>query len=470
MHCRSRIRNGWSASPRSRLPPQFPRLLCHRRRPCLRSSRSPAPSPDSSRTARRAASRSIPHRHPPFSSRHPPAPAPQTPGGSAGPGIHRSPPRRRTRTDRSASLRRMPARPRTRTNSIARTSFYTRKMYDYAIMEYEKFLITYPQAKGRDMALFRLAECHRMLNNEAAARSSYEKLLMEFREGEFAGAGAYRLGEYLFAERKYDLALGMFQTAAKYAASDEVKLTAKFNAARCLDKMGRPAEAIPLYREVASVEKNNSYHDFALLAVADALASEGKKAEAFAELEKLSSGDRQSPHPCRGNREGRRSSLRTRQTKRRHTPLQARAGTRRYWRLEIDRPHRPAPRELRQRRLPGSREHAKGIPHGSPRRRLSRGPSPHRQRTAHAGQPSASPRRLRRPDAAVPELESRKGRAVLTPSPASTSSTTRTFSRKWTGSSCPPPTRSCETRPHSSRPSPSSRSRITSTPGKSTRA
>ena len=44
-------------------------------------------------------------------------------------------------------------------------------MYDYAIMEYEKFLITYPSAKGRDSAMFRLAESHRMLGNQEAARS-----------------------------------------------------------------------------------------------------------------------------------------------------------------------------------------------------------------------------------------------------------------------------------------------------------
>ena len=44
-------------------------------------------------------------------------------------------------------------------------------MCEYAIMEYEKFLITYPSANGRDVAMFRLAESRRMLGNEEAARS-----------------------------------------------------------------------------------------------------------------------------------------------------------------------------------------------------------------------------------------------------------------------------------------------------------
>ena len=110
--------------------------------------------------------------------------------------------------------------------NLANTT-YSRKMYDYAIQGYEKFLITYPSAKGRDTALYRLAECHRMLGNEEAARAADERLLREFQEGEFAGAGAYRLGEYLFAEKKYDPALMQFQLAAKEAANDEVRLSAK---------------------------------------------------------------------------------------------------------------------------------------------------------------------------------------------------------------------------------------------------
>ena len=53
-------------------------------------------------------------------------------------------------------------------------SIYSRKMAEYAII-YEKFLITYPSANGRDVAMFRLAESHRMLGNEEAARSGIAK-------------------------------------------------------------------------------------------------------------------------------------------------------------------------------------------------------------------------------------------------------------------------------------------------------
>ncbi|HEY5954052.1 MAG TPA: tetratricopeptide repeat protein, partial [Terrimicrobiaceae bacterium] len=158
--------------------------------------------------------------------------------------------------------------------NLANTT-YSRKMYDYAIQGYEKFLITYPTAKGRDIALFRLAECHRMLGNEEAARAGYERLLQEFREGEFAGAAAYRLGEYLFAEKKYDPALIQFQLAAREAADDEVRLSAKYNIARALERLKRPEEATKYYAEVAAVEKNNPYLQYARLSLAENAASAG---------------------------------------------------------------------------------------------------------------------------------------------------------------------------------------------------
>ena len=60
-------------------------------------------------------------------------------------------------------------------------------MYDYAIQGYEG-LITYPSAKGRDTALFRLS--HGMLGND---RDGYERLLREFHEGRVRGARERRV-------------------------------------------------------------------------------------------------------------------------------------------------------------------------------------------------------------------------------------------------------------------------------------
>ena len=51
-----------------------------------------------------------------------------------------------------------------------------------------------------------------MKKRPAPATKDY---LREFHEGGFAGAGAYRLGEYLFADKKYDPALIQFQASGQ---------------------------------------------------------------------------------------------------------------------------------------------------------------------------------------------------------------------------------------------------------------
>lgn len=170
-------------------------------------------------------------------------------------------------------------------------SVYSRKMYDYAVMEYEKFLVANPSGTGRDQALFRLGESHRLLGNEASARAAYEKLLMEYREGEFVGAGAFRLGEYLYADKLWDAALTQFQTASQLASSAEVRLSALYQQARCLEKLKRGPEAIAKYREVAAEQKDNPYQNYARLSLAELAASTGQKKEALEEFGKLAKED-----------------------------------------------------------------------------------------------------------------------------------------------------------------------------------
>ena len=166
-------------------------------------------------------------------------------------------------------------------------SFYSRKMYDLAVPEYEKFLISSGAGEGRDAALFRLAECHRMLGNIPAARAGYEKLAMEFRKGEFAGAGAYRLGEFLFGEKNYLAANAQFQTAARESKDGEVRLTALYFSARSLDYLKQDKAARDAYKAVLAVEGKNPYREHALMASADINARTGEKEAALAAYEEL---------------------------------------------------------------------------------------------------------------------------------------------------------------------------------------
>ncbi len=167
-------------------------------------------------------------------------------------------------------------------------SLYSRKLYDLAVPEYEMFLISSNAGEGRDAAIFRLAECHRMLGNSTAARSGYERLAMEFQKGEFAGAGAYRLGEFLFGEKNYEAANTQFQNAARESKEGEIRLTALYFAARSLDYLKRDKEALDTYQSVLAVEGKNPYREHALMAAANINARSGEKEKALAGYAELS--------------------------------------------------------------------------------------------------------------------------------------------------------------------------------------
>jgi tetratricopeptide (TPR) repeat protein len=163
----------------------------------------------------------------------------------------------------------------------AANTIYAKKMFDLAASEYEKFLVAYPKAAGRDMALFRLGECHRIEGDRDAAIGAYTRLTGEFRKGAFFGAASYRLGEVRFADGRHDHALKHFDAAARESTEDQVRLAALYQKARCLDRLGKHAESVEILREVTARRDANPYREHALLALADALGKAGKKDEAI---------------------------------------------------------------------------------------------------------------------------------------------------------------------------------------------
>ena len=166
-------------------------------------------------------------------------------------------------------------------------SLFARQMFDLAIPEYNSFLKDFPEATGRDAALFRLAESYRQKNDTANAQATFERLVKDFSGGEFYHAGSYRLGEIYLAANKLEPALKALQTAASGATSESVKLSALFHSGRALDRLGRDKEAIDTFRKVAAAQSDNPFRNFANLALADALSRTGASAEALPLYEKV---------------------------------------------------------------------------------------------------------------------------------------------------------------------------------------
>src|SRR5207253_6105715 len=130
-------------------------------------------------------------------------------------------------------------------------ALFSRKLYDLAAPEYEKYLSQYPGVPGRASAYFYLAECYRALNRTGAARTSFQGVLDNYGESEFAGPASYGVAEILFTQKDYGGALPLFHRAAGRSKESALALSARYFEARCLENLDRKDEAQNFYQQVA---------------------------------------------------------------------------------------------------------------------------------------------------------------------------------------------------------------------------
>src|SRR5437016_474770 len=166
-------------------------------------------------------------------------------------------------------------------------ALFTRKLYDLAIPEYQKYLHVYPGRRGRAYAYFSLGECYRNLNRVSSARTNLQKVLNDYVDSEFAAPAAYALAEIAFADKDYATALPLFHRAAGRSKEPAVALSARYFEARCLEALGRKDEAANIYAEVAESANPNPYREDARVTAGSIFAARGRKAEALKQYEAL---------------------------------------------------------------------------------------------------------------------------------------------------------------------------------------
>ncbi len=166
-------------------------------------------------------------------------------------------------------------------------SLYTRKMFEYAAVEYDNYLRMHPQGSHRQAAFFRMGESYRAMGNINNARNAYESLLAQFRDGEFIGPTAYRLAEMYFSAKDYRSALPLFEIAGQRVKNPSVRLASQYREARCLELLDRPESARAAYRSVVAVKKENPYRDASLLSLAQIASQTRRKQEALGYYEQL---------------------------------------------------------------------------------------------------------------------------------------------------------------------------------------
>src|SRR5216117_3832483 len=167
-------------------------------------------------------------------------------------------------------------------------ALFTRKLYDLAVPEYQKYLDDYPGRSGRANAYFSLGECSRNMNRPSNARTNFQKVLSDYGDSEFAGPAAYALAEMAFTQKDYAAALPLFHRSAAKSKESAVALSARYFEARCLEILGRKDEAADIYQEVAEAGNPNPYREDARLTAASILVGRGRKIDALKQYEALS--------------------------------------------------------------------------------------------------------------------------------------------------------------------------------------
>jgi TolA-binding protein len=164
---------------------------------------------------------------------------------------------------------------------------FTRKLYDLAIPEYQKYLDDFRGGPGTANAYFSLGECYRNLHRASNARASFQKVLSDYPESEFAGPAAYALGEMAFTEKDYADALPFFHRSGAKSRAPAVALSARYFEARCLEALNRKDEAYDVYAQVAEVKNPNPYREDARRTAATIALARGRKADALRHYEVL---------------------------------------------------------------------------------------------------------------------------------------------------------------------------------------
>ena len=165
---------------------------------------------------------------------------------------------------------------------------YIRKLYDLAVPEYEKYLGQYPSDPARPSAMYRLADCYGILGQEQPALNTYRMLIDEIGSGEYVGSAAFRLASHELDRKSYSDAAPLYEKAFTNAKTPEVKLTARYYQAKCLELSNKRAEAKFAYEDVAKTPGKNPYRDAARLSLAYYALENNQRQQAFDLFQDLS--------------------------------------------------------------------------------------------------------------------------------------------------------------------------------------
>jgi tetratricopeptide (TPR) repeat protein len=155
------------------------------------------------------------------------------------------------------------------------------KKYAEALLEFSSLIKTYPNDSRREEALYRLADCYRLLGKTGDALAAFNYFLEAYPSSLFGAAAGFRKGEILYQRGKFAEAIPPFSIARNNGDATTQQIAAYY-IARCQLHTGETAEGQAALRTLAEAQPGTAYSAAAALALADSLETSGKPEEALA--------------------------------------------------------------------------------------------------------------------------------------------------------------------------------------------
>ncbi len=142
---------------------------------------------------------------------------------------------------------------------------YARGMYELAVREYQSFLAEQGVAADRDVAHFRMGECHRETGKLIEAEKEYRTVFTEFPESKFRLHAGFKRADIFMQLKRYDDAVALYDVVLGMKPPGEVAAASLYFQGVAYLKSGKPDKAGANFGSLRSQHKATRYHAYALL-------------------------------------------------------------------------------------------------------------------------------------------------------------------------------------------------------------
>ncbi|MCH2206163.1 MAG: tetratricopeptide repeat protein [Lentisphaerales bacterium] len=166
---------------------------------------------------------------------------------------------------------------------------YSRTWYKDALAEYKSFLNKFPDSSLAQNARWRIYECHEKLGNEDEVLVSLDEYISHESNLTHKERARMNKARLLFADRKYDGALKIFEAINRKVDKGSLWESARYESARIYLQQAKPGEAFLRFRQLASLgyKGTNQTRAYAIFAYASLLSERGKAKDALKQYSRL---------------------------------------------------------------------------------------------------------------------------------------------------------------------------------------